>query len=89
MEKIRRHYIFLGQVQGVGFRWRAEKLARMLNLTGWVRNLWDGTVEMEVQGTREDIREMICRLQTQRFIHIEEIREKTMPPEEENSFRAR
>lgn len=89
MEKIRRHYIFLGQVQGVGFRWRAEKLARMLNLTGWVRNLWDGTVEMEVQGSREDIREMICRLQNQRFIHIEEIREKTMPPEEENSFRAR
>ena len=89
MEKIRRHYIFLGQVQGVGFRWRAEKLARMLNLTGWVRNLWDGTVEMEVQGTREDIREMLCRLRDQRFIHIEEIREKTMPPEEENSFRAR
>ena len=89
MEKIRRHYLFLGQVQGVGFRWRAEKLACMLDLTGWVRNLWDGTVEMEVQGTREDIREMLCRLRDQRFIHIEEIREKNLPLEEENGFRAR
>ena len=89
MEKIRRHYLFLGQVQGVGFRWRRKSWPVCWILPAGCGNLWDGTVEMEVQGTREDIREMLCRLRDQRFIHIEEIREKNLPLEEENGFRAR
>ena len=48
--KVRKHIFFSGQVQGVGFRYRAVHLARPLGLTGWVRNLRDGRVEMEVQG---------------------------------------
>ncbi len=89
METIRKHYIFVGQVQGVGFRYRAANLAHMLGVTGWVRNLWDGTVEMEVQGTRADIWKLVSGLREQRFIHVEEIRERTLPVEEENSFRVR
>ena len=50
MEKVRKHIIFSGRVQGVGFRYTACYLARPLGLTGWVKNLWDGDVEMEVQG---------------------------------------
>ena len=49
-EKIRRHIIFEGRVQGVGFRYRALYAAKQFGVTGWVRNLYDGTVEMEVQG---------------------------------------
>ncbi|MFR3450615.1 MAG: acylphosphatase [Collinsella sp.] len=37
--------------QGVGFRWTNQELARDRNLTGWVRNLPDGTVRIEIQGT--------------------------------------
>lgn len=42
-----------------------------MGLTGWVRNLWDDRVEMEVQGTREEIREMVERLSQQSFVEIE------------------
>lgn len=58
-EEIRYHVIFYGQVQGVGFRYRAYYAAYQLGLTGWVRNCWDETVEMEVQGDEETITEMI------------------------------
>ena len=40
-EEIRYHVIFYGQVQGVGFRYRAYYAAYQLGLTGWVRNCWD------------------------------------------------
>ena len=53
MEKIRKHFYFSGRVQGVGFRYRSYYIAQSMGLTGWVRNLWDDRVEMELQGTRE------------------------------------
>ena len=53
-KQIRRHIYFSGRVQEVGFRFTACLLARRLGLTGWVKNLWDGRVEMEVQGTEDD-----------------------------------
>lgn len=51
MEKIRKHIISSGTVQGVGFRYRSYYIAQSLGLTGWVCNRWDDRVEMEVQGT--------------------------------------
>lgn len=47
---VRLSLLFSGSVQGVGFRWTNQELARERNLTGWVRNLPDGTVRMEIQG---------------------------------------
>ena len=44
-EKIRKHIILYGRVQGVGFRYYSVYKSRQLGLTGWVRNLYDGTVE--------------------------------------------
>ena len=41
---------FVGQVQGVGFRWTSAGVARDLGLTGWVRNELDGSVTAEIQG---------------------------------------
>lgn len=54
--RIRRvHMHFVGEVQGVGFRWTARKIATDLGLAGWVRNEPDGSVSMELQGTTGDI----------------------------------
>ena len=48
---------FEGEVQGVGFRWTSRALANKIGATGWVRNEWDGSVSMELQGTSRQIAE--------------------------------
>ena len=48
----RLHLRFVGQVQGVGFRWTSMGVARDLGLTGWVKNELDGSVTAEIQGAR-------------------------------------
>ncbi len=49
------HAVVLGRVQGVGFRYWALEEAQRLGLTGWVRNLRDGSVEVEAQGEEEKL----------------------------------
>jgi acylphosphatase len=51
-----RRVIFEGRVQGVGFRYTARNIARGFDVTGWVRNLPDGRVEMEAMA--EDAEEL-------------------------------
>ena len=60
---IRKRIVFHGWVQGVGFRYRARHAAEHLGATGWVRNEYDGSVTMEIQGTEMFInnREQILR----------------------------
>ena len=67
---VRKHIFFSGDVQGVGFRYRSFYIAQSLGLAGWVENLWDGRVEMEVQGSEASIREMLDRIQQQRWINV-------------------
>ena len=86
---IRRHYWFSGRVQGVGFRYKAYYIARSLGVTGWVRNNWDDRVEMEVQGSPDQINELILHLYHQRFIRIDEMQERKIPLEDEREFRER
>lgn len=61
----RLHLRFVGQVQGVGFRWTSQRVARSLGLTGWVKNEWDGSVSMELQGTDEQISRYFGQFQNQ------------------------
>ncbi len=56
-----------GRVQGVGFRFFVQKNSEELGLTGWVRNMSDGTVTMEVQGEQEAVDELVGRLQAGNF----------------------
>jgi acylphosphatase len=56
---VAKHIIFTGQVQGVGFRFTANGVANRHQLTGFVRNLFDGTVEMLAQGQSEDVADCI------------------------------
>ena len=69
----RKRIIFSGRVQGVGFRYRAAYAAESLGLTGWVRNEWDETVSMEVQGEEELIDKLVDRVYNERYIRIEGI----------------
>ncbi len=53
------HAIVHGQVQGVFFRETTRQEAQKLGLSGWVRNLADGTVETEFQGEEETVKRML------------------------------
>jgi acylphosphatase len=55
MSQTAKHIIFTGRVQGVGFRFTAFNIANRYELTGFVRNVFDGTVEMFVQGPAETV----------------------------------
>lgn len=83
---IRKHIFFSGRVQGVGFRYRAYYIARSLRLTGWVKNLWDDRVEMEVQGPERDIEQLLKQLKEQRFIEIDHMEITEIPCESEHDF---
>ena len=65
---IRLHYLFSGSVQGVGFRYHAYYMAGRLHLSGWVKNLSDGTVEMEVQGEESGIDALISSFYQSKYI---------------------
>ena len=72
-EIIREHVIFHGRVQGVGFRYQAVYAARSFNLTGWVENLPDGAVEMEVQGTPVGIACLMKHMRSGHWIRIDDM----------------
>ena len=74
MKIVRRHITFYGWVQGVGFRYRARHAAELYGCTGWVRNEWDGSVTMEIQGTEENIDRVILAIESGRYIRIENMR---------------
>ncbi|HAJ74750.1 MAG TPA: acylphosphatase [Lachnospiraceae bacterium] len=85
---VRRRFEFAGRVQGVGFRWRTKIAAEELDLTGWVKNEWDGSVIMEVQGPPEKIEKLITTLQNARYIKIRDIRMRELPVDpKEKQFR--
>lgn len=76
---IRKHLLVSGQVQAVGFRWRATQIAQDTGVSGWVMNRDDGRVEMELQGTPEMIEETMERLKRQPYIEIDDVLEEIIP----------
>lgn len=75
------HIVFRGEVQFVGFRYTARRLAKQLELTGWVKNLEDGTVEAEAQGSVSKLRKWIVALKSQPYIHIAGFSVQEIAPE--------
>lgn len=51
-----------GHVQGVGFRYFVHDTAVSLNLSGWVRNTWNGQVEVEAEGSPDDLSTLLDAL---------------------------
>lgn len=76
---IRKRIVFSGWVQGVGFRYRARHAAELLGATGWVRNEYDGSVTMEIQGTEEQIDGVIQAIGRGRYVKIENMDVRTIP----------
>lgn len=89
IKKCRRGIRFHGHVQGVGFRYQAQNAARQLGLTGWVRNEFDGSVSMEVQGQAEAIDRLLEFLGFNRWINIRDMEMEILPVDErEQTFKA-
>ena len=87
---IRKHIIFYGSVQGVGFRYRARHAADFYGCTGWVRNEWDGSVVMEIQGEEEAIDNVLLAIARGAYVRIEHMDGRTIPIDEnEHGFHAR
>ena len=87
---VRRRIVFQGDVQGVGFRWRAEHAAALYRCTGWCANEWDGSVTMEIQGGSEDIDRVVEAIRGGRYVRIESMQVTSLPPDpDERSFHIR
>lgn len=82
---IRRALRLTGFVQGVGLRWRARTAADALGVTGWVRNNFDGSVSMELQGTEEQIDSVLRAVERGRYVRIEGLSARTVPAVENES----
>ena len=76
---IRKRIAFYGWVQGVGFRWRARNAADLYGCTGWVRNEYDGSVLMEIQGEEAQIDQVILAIERGRYVRIENMSVKNIP----------
>ena len=64
------HLYLSGSVQHVGLRYTALYMCRDMTLTGWVKNLPDGRVELEIQGDVSSLRRFYIELKSQPHIHI-------------------
>lgn len=76
---IRKHIVFYGQVQGVGFRYRARHAADLYGCTGWVKNEYDGSVTMEIQGTENQIEQVILAIERGSYVRIENMDVRSLP----------
>ena len=76
---VRRRYRFYGRVQGVGFRYEATGIASQLSLVGWVKNEYDGSVTVEIEGPPNYIDAFILAIRAVPRFHIAEIEMDNLP----------
>lgn len=74
-----KHVYYTGRVQGVGFRYTAQRLAEAYPVAGYVRNLRDGAVELLVEGEPEQVEALLAALATHMGDYIQQanVREQT------------
>jgi len=69
------HIVVEGLVQGVGFRWFVQRRAEAMGITGWVRNQYNGNVEIEAEADRSLLEELIKEVKVgPRSAHITNLR---------------
>jgi acylphosphatase len=65
--QVQHEYFFAGRVQGVGFRYTVLQLASGLAITGFVKNLDDGRVHLLVEGSLQEIDQLLSKIQDSRI----------------------
>jgi acylphosphatase len=85
------HIIAEGLVQGVGFRWFVARRAGALGIRGYIRNLYDGNVELEAEGDRSLLEEFMKEVRVgPRSAHVTNVRiEWRDPVQRESNFEIR
>ena len=77
---IRRTSHFSGRVQGVGFRYTAQSIARGYKVTGFVRNLSDGRVELTAEGEKDEIDRFLAEIHEKMEGNIKQRTDADAPP---------
>ena len=62
-----------GSVQGIGYRWYVQGLARSKNLGGWVKNRYDGAVEIQAEGAKASLEEFLVSLRKHPYARISSV----------------
>ena len=79
--KVARHYLVSGEVQGVGFRFFAQRVAACHQVVGYVRNLADGRVEVHAEGTPESVEGFKHDLAAgPQYARVEQVEEVSVEP---------
>jgi len=78
---IAKRVIFKGRVQNVGFRYTVKDLARAFDVRGWVKNLPEGTVELQVMGEPAEVTAFIREIAEESTVahHIKSQMTETIP----------
>jgi acylphosphatase len=86
---IAKRVVFRGRVQGVGFRYVVKQSARSFDVSGWVRNADDGTVELEVTGEAGEVADFIREIAEESAVahHIRSHLVQSIPPFAADGFR--
>lgn len=87
--RCRYRLILSGNVQGVGLRFRINQYAQEHNLGGWVKNLADGTVAVEMEGEAEEVRAAVAWILSLegRLTNIDKIVINKIVPQNEVDFK--
>lgn len=86
MRTVRRHIVFSGYVQGVGFRYHAKYKAEALGLTGYVRNCSDGSVEMEAEGDEQSVYALIAAMREHVWGSVDNVEIENVPVQDDRYF---
>ena len=86
----RLHIVVSGTVQGIGYRWFVQKTADRLGVTGWVRNLTDGNVEIEAEHSPEVLQLFMQKLRNEHpWASVSDITAVPLPAASESSTQFR
>ena len=82
MSKKQIHCIIKGDVQGIGYRYFVTRLASQLNIQGWVKNLYNGDVEVVAEGEKDSLEKLLKELRSGHpYARVDDIHIEWHPPE--------